>query len=101
MPSDARAKLVRQLKGAYSGELAAGYAYRGHWRSVREGPDRTRIREIEADEWHHRDLVGGMLRQLGVEPSRIREAYSWDFIADEYEKMFLAVAAAKPGDRLP
>jgi hypothetical protein len=77
MPADASAKLVRQLKGAYSGELAAGYAYRGHWRSLRDGPDRTRIREIEADEWHHRDLVGGMLRQLGAKPSRLREVIFW------------------------
>ncbi|HXH40724.1 MAG TPA: hypothetical protein VNN08_18985 [Thermoanaerobaculia bacterium] len=77
MSADARAKLVRQLQGAYSGELAAGYAYRGHWHSVREGPDRTRIREIEADEWHHRELVGGMLRQLGGKPNRVREAIFW------------------------
>jgi glycosyltransferase involved in cell wall biosynthesis len=34
-------------------------------------------------------------------PARIREAYTWPFITDEYEKMFLAVAAAKPTDRLP
>jgi glycosyltransferase involved in cell wall biosynthesis len=34
-------------------------------------------------------------------PNRIREAYTWDFITDEYEKMFRAVAAARPGDRLP
>ncbi len=73
----ARAKLVRQLQGAYSGELAAGFAYRGHWHSMREGPDRARVREIEADEWHHRELVGGMLRQLGGKPSRIREIIFW------------------------
>jgi len=77
MPIDARAKLVRQLKGAYSGELAAGYAYRGHWKSVREGPDRTRIQQIEAEEWHHRELVGAMLQQLGGKASRTREAIFW------------------------
>jgi hypothetical protein len=26
-----RAKLIETLQLAYSGELAAGYAYRGHW----------------------------------------------------------------------
>ena len=77
MPIDARAKLVRQLQGAYSGELAAGYAYRGHWKSIREGPDRTRIQQIEAEEWHHRELVGGMLRALGGKPSPIREVIFW------------------------
>jgi len=77
MPADARAKLVRQLQGAYSGELAAGYAYRGHWRSIRDEADRARIREIEADEWHHRQLVGGLLQQLGAKPNRIREVIFW------------------------
>ena len=77
MSSDAREKLVRQLQGAYSGELAAGYAYRGHWHSVRDPADRTRIRQIEADEWHHRDLVGGMLRRLGGKPNRMREVIFW------------------------
>jgi rubrerythrin len=71
--SDAREKLIRQLQGAYSGELAAGYAYRGHWHSVRDAADRERIRTIENEEWHHRDLVGAMLRDLGAQPSRKRE----------------------------
>src|SRR6185436_9654600 len=66
--------LIRQLRGAYSGELAAGYAYRGHWDSVRDAAERERIRVIEQEEWHHRELVGGLLRQLGAKPSRVREA---------------------------
>jgi hypothetical protein len=77
MPADARSKLLRQLQGAYSGELAAGYAYRGHWHSVRPGPDRERIKQIEAEEWHHRELVGGLLRQLGGKPNPIREVIFW------------------------
>lgn len=71
--NDALASLIRQLQGAYSGELAAGFAYRGHWRSVSDPADRERIRTIEAEEWHHRELVGGMLRTLGAGPSRMRE----------------------------
>ncbi len=70
---DARAKLIRQLQGAYSGELAAGFAYRGHWRSVSDPAERERIRLIEAEEWHHRELVGTMLRSLGARPKRMRE----------------------------
>lgn len=62
------------LRLAYSGELAAGLAYRGHWRSVRDAEDRARIRQIEEEEWHHRRLVGEMLRALGSRPSRAREA---------------------------
>ena len=35
--------------------------------------DRARIRQIEGEEWHHRELVGAMLTRLGTEPSRDRE----------------------------
>ena len=69
--------LIRQLQNAYSAELAAGYAYRGHWRSVRDAGERERIQVIEQEEWHHRDLVGGLLAQLGVKPSRVREVIFW------------------------
>ena len=77
MPEDARAKLIRQLQCAYSGELAAAFAYRGHWLSVRDPQERERIRQIEADEWHHRRLVGGLIEQLGARPLRRREAIFW------------------------
>jgi hypothetical protein len=70
---DARDGLIAVLRLAYSGERAAGYAYRGHWRSVRDTDERARIRTIEDEEWHHRELVGGMLRRLGAAPSRARE----------------------------
>jgi demethoxyubiquinone hydroxylase (CLK1/Coq7/Cat5 family) len=70
-------KLIRQLKGAYSGELAAGYAYRGHWHSVSDPAERERIRTIEAEEWHHRELVGEMLRKTGGRPHPVREAIFW------------------------
>jgi len=66
-------ELIKILQLAYSGELAAAYAYRGHWRSVRDEATRTRIREIEEEEWHHRRLVGKMLAQLGAQPNRARE----------------------------
>jgi rubrerythrin len=69
--------LIRQLQGAYSGELAAGHAYRGHWRSVRDEAEIARIQQIENEEWHHRELVGDMLRQLGAGPNRVREAIFW------------------------
>ena len=78
LPSEEhRRRLIRQLQGACSGELAAGYAYRGHWKSLRPGPARDRIREIEAEEWHHRQLVIGLLRELGAGPRPLREAVFW------------------------
>jgi len=84
VPESARAKLIRQLQCAYSGELAAAFAYRGHWHSVRDPRERERIRQIESEEWHHRRLVGGLLEQLGARPLRRREAIFWcigNFIA--------------------
>jgi demethoxyubiquinone hydroxylase (CLK1/Coq7/Cat5 family) len=72
MPTEQDA-LADLLQLAYSGELAAAYAYRGHWRSVKDEPVRTRIREIEEEEWHHRRLVGQMLEKIGSQPNSIRE----------------------------
>jgi rubrerythrin len=72
-----RERLVHVLRSAYSGELAAGHAYRGHWKSVRNPEERNRIRIIEAEEWHHRDLVRGLLEELGATPSQPRELLFW------------------------
>jgi rubrerythrin len=66
--------LVRILQLAYSGERAAAYAYRGHWKSVADAGERSRIKTIEEEEWHHRELVGEMLEKLGSRPERWREA---------------------------
>ena len=64
-----RDSLVHLLQLAYSGELAAAYAYRGHWKSVRNSDERDRIRAIEEEEWHHRKLVGEIIQKLGARPS--------------------------------
>lgn len=69
----ARARLVLQLQRAYSGEQAAAYAYRGHWASLRDPDQRERVCRIEAEEWHHRELIGDMLRALGSAPDAGRE----------------------------
>ena len=68
-----RAQLIAILQLAYSGELAAGYAYRGHWHSVRNPEERRSISKIEAEEWHHRKLVGEMLESLGARSNKVRE----------------------------
>ncbi len=70
---DAQHALIRVLRSAYSGELAAGFAYAGHWRSVARPDERERIKAIEAEEWRHRELVGEMLEKLGAGPGRVRE----------------------------
>jgi len=70
-------QLIAILRAAYSGELAAGYAYRGHWKSVSKEIERERIRQIENDEWIHRTRVGEMLDTLGARPSRFKEVRMW------------------------
>jgi len=68
-----RSGLIGILQLAYSGELAAGNAYRGHARSVSDPSERDHIRKIEEEEWHHRRLVGGILESLGARPLPRRE----------------------------
>ena len=70
-------ELIHVLQSACSGELAAGYAYRGHWKSVPPGAIRDRIQRIEGEEWHHRRAVQGLLGKLGSGPSKTREAGFW------------------------
>ncbi len=68
--TDARRKLVDLLRLAYSGELAAALAYRGHAASVRDPVERDEIRRIEEQELDHRRRVGARLAELGARPSR-------------------------------
>ncbi len=68
-----RKALIHILHMAYSGELAAAYAYAGHWRSVRDPQQKKDIHKIETDEWTHRALVGQMLDKLGGKPQCWRE----------------------------
>lgn len=77
MTHESYQRLISILQLAYSAELAAAYAYRGHWRSVSNQDERARIKQIEDEEWHHRRLVGEMLTKLGERPSRRREIRSW------------------------
>jgi demethoxyubiquinone hydroxylase (CLK1/Coq7/Cat5 family) len=72
-----REQLIAILQQAYSGEMAAAYAYRGHWRSLTDTEQRTRIRQIESEEWLHRKKVADMLIALEAQPSRYRETRSW------------------------
>jgi demethoxyubiquinone hydroxylase (CLK1/Coq7/Cat5 family) len=67
--------LVRILQDAHAGELAAAYAYRAHWKSLRTRPEaRAEVKHIEGTEWHHRELVSEMLVTLDARPRRSREA---------------------------
>ncbi len=77
MQTDARKNLIRILQNAHAGELAAAYAYRGHWKSVRNADEKEQIKRIEAEEWAHRANNLKWLEHLGAKPRRIREAVFW------------------------
>jgi demethoxyubiquinone hydroxylase (CLK1/Coq7/Cat5 family) len=69
----ARQLLVRILQSAYSGELAAAHAYRGHRRSLSDPEEQEHIRRIEDEEWLHREKVGRILSELQAGPRRLKE----------------------------
>lgn len=77
MTKDARYNLIRILQNAHAGELAAAYAYRGHWQSLKESAEKTQIGKIENEEWVHRENVRKWLTELGAEPRKLREAIFW------------------------
>ena len=72
-----RAQLVKILQNAYSGELAAAYAYRGHWRSLKAKAEIDHIKQIEDEEWLHREKVGRLLEALSARPLKRRDARMW------------------------
>ena len=72
-----RQQLIEILQNAYSGELAAALAYRGHWKSLANKDERDSIQKIEQDEWKHRHRVGEMLASLGAKPRTAGEAKRW------------------------
>ena len=65
--------LIRILQNAHAGEQAAAFAYRGHWKSLKESPEKEQIKQIEAEEWRHRECVLGWLQTLDAEPRQFRE----------------------------
>jgi demethoxyubiquinone hydroxylase (CLK1/Coq7/Cat5 family) len=75
--SDAKSSLIRILQNAHAGELAAAYAYRGHWKSLRESSEKTEIKKIEEEEWQHRRNIDRWLAFFEAKPRPIREAAFW------------------------
>jgi rubrerythrin len=73
----ARRKLIRILQNAHAGELAAAFAYRGHWKSLKNSAEKEQIKKIEAEEWRHRENVRKWLDELGGEPNVFLEKIFW------------------------
>lgn len=65
------------MQAAYSGELAAALAYGGHWRILKKPSEISAVRQIEADEWKHRERIGEILEEMNAAPSRSREKIFW------------------------
>jgi rubrerythrin len=72
-----RERLIHILQCAYSGELGAALAYRGHWKSVKDPSEKKHIRQIEHEEWVHRRRVGEMLVSLRSAPVKSKEIRLW------------------------
>jgi len=65
--------LVRLLQTAYSAEKAAAFAYIGHARSLKSPDAKAAVRQIELDEWKHRENVLGLMEHYQVPVSRCYE----------------------------
>lgn len=63
-----RDHLIRAIQWAYSGELAAYYAYQGHWKSVKDSKEKEEIQKIQKEEWEHRGCLGVFLSELQAQP---------------------------------
>lgn len=66
-------KLVRLLRLAYSAEKAAAFAYIGHAGSVKDPDEKVAIKQIEMDEWQHRETVLSIMKQHAIPTSRYYE----------------------------
>ncbi len=66
--------LVDLLRRAYSAERAAAFAYVGHANSLRDPAAKKAVKQIEDDEWHHRENVLALMRRYDVPVSRHYEA---------------------------
>lgn len=66
-------RLVKLLQLAYSAEKAAAFAYIGHAGSVKALHEKAAIKQIEMDEWQHREIVLSIMQQYNIPPSRYYE----------------------------
>jgi rubrerythrin len=66
-------KLIKLLQMAYSAEKAAAFAYIGHAGSVKNPEEKAAIKQIEMDEWHHREVVLSIMQHYGIQPTRYNE----------------------------
>jgi len=63
-------KLVDLIKQAYSAEKAAAFTYIGHAASVKNQNEKEAIRQIELDEWNHREEVLQIMKEYTIPISK-------------------------------
>lgn len=61
------------LQQAHAGELAAYYAYEGHWRSLSDPRQREAVQKIQYEERDHIRYLKTMLDVYKSQPSKIRD----------------------------
>lgn len=66
-------ELIDLLQKAYSAERAASFAYQGHAASVKNIVEKSEIRQIELDEWNHREEVLQIMTELEIPVSKFYE----------------------------
>ena len=62
--------LEKLLQKAYSAERAAAFAYIGHAASLKAPEAKAAVKQIEDDEWKHRENILGLMQKYGVPVSR-------------------------------
>jgi hypothetical protein len=65
--------LVELLQRAYSAEKAAAFAYIGHANSLKKPEDKAAVKQIEDDEWGHRQNVLVILQKYDIPVSKYYE----------------------------
>lgn len=63
-------QLVDLIQMAYSAEKAAAFAYIGHAASVKNKEEKIAIKQIEIDEWNHRDEVMLLMKEYDIPVSK-------------------------------
>lgn len=66
-------KLVKALQDAHAGELAAYYAYQGHWKSLKDPAERAKVQEIQEDELEHILFLSHYLHKMGYQSSPYKD----------------------------
>lgn len=66
-------ELIDLIQKAYSAEKAAAFAYQGHAGSVKSIEEKTAIKQIEIDEWNHREELKEIMSMYDIPVSKYYE----------------------------